>query len=133
METEDNKYRLIGVQNILGFSPEFVTPVFEKNGKYYTQSSYDHLTINSFEILVDYISYIYSVSEYQYIIPNYKSYYSVGDDYLIGFQLDDDNLFIGNIETFRNYINRFKIDDRYINIEILDLLNDANQKALLKK
>ena len=129
----EEKYRLIGVLNILDVKPDFVYPIFEHGGKYYTQRSYDYININEFELLTDYVDYVESMAKYQYVTSNLKPYYTVGDEYLVGFQIDDEKLYIGDTESFIDYINTIPLNDNYANIAIMDFINEVNQTKLLKK
>ena len=133
MENNDKRYNLIGIINNFDVKPEFVTPIFECEGKYYTQISYDHLVITGFEMLTDLIEYISPISKFKGVtLPKYYNHY-VGDDYLVGFQIDDKQLFIGDTNSFIEFTKTFETDDEYIKVAISDFIEEVNQMKLLKK
>ena len=47
-KNKENRYKLIGTMNMFGIVPDFVYPIFENNGKYYFENSYNSLEIDSF-------------------------------------------------------------------------------------
>ena len=46
--SDDGQYKLFGTMNMFDFVPDFVYPVFEKNGEYYFQNSDNSMEIDSF-------------------------------------------------------------------------------------
>ena len=133
---ENNKYRLVGVINLLDAQTDFVIPVFENEGVYFTQAKTNPLKIDAFDFLLnpEMLGRIQLIQEFDNILmPNKKFEYVEGDDVLYGFQttygFDGDNkeLFLGNFKDFKKYFNGKEMDIHdYIYVQ--DSIHEASKR-----
>ena len=129
----NNYYKLIGTINIFGIYPDFVYPVFERNGKYYLQHSEDNI--------IDYfieISKIKRLNMTRYLKMNFNTNinnnYTVGDNPIFAFQIDKNNIFISGIDDFIKFISCFETDDPVLSEQISEFIDNVNlRKILIKK
>ena len=135
---ENNKYRLVGVLNLLDADTDFVIPVFENEGVYFTQAKTNPLKIDAFDFLLnpEMLGRIQLIQEFDNLLmPDKKFEYVEGDDVLYGFQttygFDGDNkeLFLGNFKDFKKYFNGKEMDIQdYIYVQ-----NSINEINSLKR
>jgi hypothetical protein len=126
---ENNKYRLVGVINLLDAQTDFVIPVFENEGVYFTQAKTNPLKIDAFDFLLnsEMIKRIKSIHQYDILsMPNKKVDFVEGDDVLYGFQMNNNELFLGNFNEFKKYFysKKMNINDRiYVQDSIDEIVN----------
>ena len=121
VEDSTGKYRLVGTINLFDVVPEFVIPVFENEGVFFTQAKTNPLKIEAFDFLLNpqMIRFIQPIHEFDNLImPNKKFDYVEGDDAIIGYQDSEKELFLGDFEDFKKYINGKEITDDFMSIEI---------------
>lgn len=130
-----SSYRLVGILNMFDVIPEFVYPVFEYEGNFFIQDRTSVNQILSFELLMNdnLIKSIIPLNKFRITFPNQKVNYSDGDDVLIGFQLSEDELFLGNFEAFKEYAKDLQIEDEFMKVEIPYYIEEMNQKKLVKE
>ena len=125
----NNKYKLIGIINLLGADVDFVIPVFENEGIYFTQAKTNPLKIDAFDFLLnsEMIKRIKSIHQYDTLsMPNKKVDFVEGDDVLYGFQMNNNELFLGNFNEFKKYFysKKMNINDRiYVQDSIDEIVN----------
>ena len=98
---EKDIYRLVGVLDTHEFEDDFLYPIFEKDGDYYFESTFNDTKIKTFE-RVDgeaHRSRIESLEDYN-VINHFKRNYSLGEDAVLVYKENEDNLFIGTIDQF---------------------------------
>jgi len=131
----DENYKFVGIINPFDIYPDFVYPIFEKNGKYYFQKT-NNTSITVFNEIKDNfrIEKIYLLNNEIASYINIKDQYSVGDEAIVAFQLEKDKIIISDIANFISYIKDFVTDD-HILIEKIDTLLDCvnRKKNKLKK
>ncbi len=125
----NNKYKLIGIINLLEADVDFVIPVFENEGIYFTQAKTNPLKIDAFDFLLnsEMIKRIKSIHQYDILsMPNKKVDFVEGDDVLYGFQMNNNELFLGNFNEFKKYFysKKMNINDRiYVQDSIDEIVN----------
>lgn len=126
-------YKLVGIINIFGIYPDFVYPIFERNGKYYLQ----HFQSNAIDSFIETSkSKRLNMIRYLEINPNIniKKIYTVGDKPIFAFQITKDNVFFSEIDNFVNFVSNFETDDHVLSEQISEFIDDFKQKkSLIKK
>ena len=130
-----SSYRLVGILNMFDVIPEFVYPVFEYEGNFFIQDRTNVNQILSFELLMNdnLIKSIIPLNKFRITFPNQKVNYGDGDDVLIGFQLSEDELFLGTFEEFKKYAKELQIEDEFMKVEIPYYIEERNQRRLIKE
>lgn len=125
-------YKLIGIINIFGIHPDFVHPIFERNGRYYIQRFQNNAIDGFIEI---YKNKRLNMMRYLEINSNIniKKLYTVGDKPIFAFQITKDNVFFSEIDNFVNFISDFETDDHILSEQISKFIDDFNQRKLLVK
>lgn len=129
------RYKLIGTMNMLDIVPDFVHPIFENNGKYYFQNSYNSLEIDSFYEICEEekISRIKPLTSSFNKLINVKEYYTIGDIPLVAFQTSDEKYFIGTGDVFCEFIKDIKIENEILSKSINDFKNEIKLAKSLKR
>ena len=125
-------YKFVGVINRFGIYPDFVYPVFERFGEYYIQ--YSNLgTITDFKkIKKKYYLEKIKFLDY-YLFDDIKDYYIIGDEQVLGFQENESDFFVGDLNKFSSFIKEFYTDDEILSEEIDIILDIINKKKLFIK
>ena len=123
------EYKLIGSLDIFGVLPDIIWPIFEKDGKYYFQHCENYITIEEFAEMD------YKCEEVVMIEENYpvKRYYKLGDEPVVAFKLDNDNIFFGTFDEFNLFIKDINIEDEMLLERITRLQENAAMARKLKK
>ena len=131
---QKTRYKLIGTMNMFDIVPDFVYPIFENNGKYYFQNSYDSLEIDSFYEICEEkkISRIKPLTFTFNKLINVKEYYTIGDEPLVAFQTSKEKYFIGTGDVFCEFIKDIKIEKEILSKEINDFQNEIKLSKSLK-
>lgn len=128
-------YKLVGTINLFGVCPEFVYPIFERNGKYYFQCS-NNATISSFKEIVEnlYEKMIRFFDANDVIYMNIKKDYTIGDEIVIAFQINRNKLLVSDVDSFVPFIKDFDTDDHILTEEIDEFLSKVNfRNTIIKK
>ena len=117
---EKEKYKLIGILNVFDITPEFVYPVFEYDSRYYVQDRLSTKKIDAFELITkeNFINNIQPLYKYYLTLPSRKYTYYVDDDVIMGFQLSENELFIGTKEEFIEYSKQIRVEDEFMKVEL---------------
>lgn len=122
-----NNYKFVGVINRFGIYPDFVYPVFECFGEYYIQSSNLGTIIDFKKIKKKY--YLEKIKFLDYcLFEDVKDYYIIGDKQVLGFQENESDFFISDLNKFASFIKGFYTDDEILSEEIDIILDIINQK-----
>lgn len=129
------RYKLIGTMNVFDIVPDFVYPIFENNGKYYFENSYNSLEIDSFyEICGEKkISRIKPLTSSFNKLINVKEYYTIGDEPLVAFQTSEEKYFIGTGDVFCEFIKDIKIENEILSKSINDFQKEIKLAKSLKR
>lgn len=132
---DNNYYKFVGVINFFGIYPDFVCPVFEKNGKYFFQRLENGIVTSFKEIKEEiYLMMIRFLDVSKFKNINMKHF--VGSKQIVAFQLDKNNFFIGDIDAVASLISTFETDDNILREEIdifLDKVNRRNNSIKIKE
>ena len=130
-----SSYRLVGILNMFDVIPEFVYPVFEYEGNFFIQDRTSVNQILSFELLMNdnLIKSIIPLNKFKLTYSDSKINFSDGDNVLIGFQISEDELFLGTFEEFKKYAKELQIEDEFMNVEIPYYIEEMNQRRLIKE
>lgn len=134
-KNKKTRYKLIGTMNMFGIVPDFVYPIFENNGKYYFQNSYNSLEIDSFYEICEEkkISIIKPLTSSFNKLINVKEYYTIGDEPLVAFQTSEEKYFIGTGDVFCEFIKDIKIDNEILSKSINDFQKEIKLAKSLKR
>ena len=127
------KYKLVGTMNLYKSVPDFVYAIFKRDDKYYFENSDDSLEITSFEEVIgkDQISMIESLDSKSQI-GNSKRRYYVGDEPIVAYQINEDEVFIGSAEEFFNFAEKEDIQQDFIKSEAAKVKRErAKRKELV--
>lgn len=123
-------YKVIGILNISGEVPGFVHVILKRKGRYYFQEccykKNDNIgSLRKFkQVKKDLISKIQPLSNFNLNKFHFKSLI-LGDNALIGFQYDNDKLFIGDIYELAVFLEDYQTEDKdlaqKINLFISDI------------
>ena len=100
----EKTYRLMGTMNLSQEERTFVYPIFEHNGDYYFEHTFDNLHIKSFEKVdgIDHISKIERLEE-KSLLKEPKTEYHINDEAILAYQEDKEHLFIGTFDEMISY------------------------------
>lgn len=134
-KNKEIRYKLIGTMNVFGIVPDFVYPIFENNGKYYFENSYNSLKIDSFYEICEEekISRIKPLSSSFNKLINVKEYYTIGDEPLVAFQTSEEKYFIGTGDVFCEFIKDIKIENEILSKSINDFQKEIKLAKSLKR
>lgn len=133
--SDDGQYKLFGTMNMFDFVPDFVYPVFEKNGEYYFQNSDNSMEIDSFYKICGekHIERIKPLTFSFNKLINVKEYYAVGDEPLVAFETSEEKYFIGTSDVFNEFIKDIKIENEVLSEIIADFQNEVKLAKTLRK
>lgn len=131
MIMKDN-YRLTRVINIFGIYPDFVYPIFEKDGKYYLQHSENNAIDNFIDISE---KKRFNALPHLEIKPNIniKDTYTLGDRPIYAFQIDKDNIFISEINDFIKFVSNFQTDDHVLTEQISEFIDKVKLRKVISR
>lgn len=131
---ENNYYKFVGVINFFGLYPDFVYPIFERDGKYYFQKTRNTL-ITSFNEIKDNlrINMINFLDKETTKFINIKESYSIEDEAVVAFQTDKNEFLISDTSSFVSFISSFVTEDHILIEEIDGFLDNVKRKKLTKK
>lgn len=117
------------------FVPDFMYPVFEKNGEYYFQNSDNSMEIDSFYKICGekHIERIKPLTFSFNKLINVKEYYAVGDEPLVAFRTSEEKYFIGTSDVFNEFIKDIKIENEVLSEIIADFQNEVKLAKTLRK
>lgn len=117
-------YKLVGILDLFGVVPNFVYPVFEKNGQYYfLVCDKNFKEIERFEPVKD-----SCVSRIVYL-SNLKTNmfqqtdFSKNSEPIFVFQLSEDEIFVAPISEAASFFETFKTENSILKKKIADFLN----------
>lgn len=114
-KSKRTEYKLIGSINISDTIPNFLIPIFERNGKYYFQNSENGIKIDSFDEIIDenYLKNIKLFKEYYSKFLNIQNKYTINSDVVCVFQLELDKIIVSNLEDMEKFLfdNNYEIKD----------------------
>ncbi len=112
-------FKLIGFLNVFEVPNEFIYPVFEFEGKYYTQSRDSYIRIESFEPLANdqFVMHVEPFYKYQLEYNSKKYDFKIGDEAIYGLQIGTSKIFLGNFSALKKFVSLNKFEDDYLNIE----------------
>lgn len=133
--SDDGQYKLFGTMNMFDFVPDFVYPVFEKNGEYYFQNSDNSMEIDAFYKICGekHIERIKPLTFSFNKLINVKEYYAVGDEPLVAFETSEEKYFIGTSDVFNEFIKDIKIENEVLSEIIADFQNEVKLAKTLRK
>ena len=132
----ENKYKLVGCINLLGVVPDGIYPVYEKGGKYYggfanglesrtTRIEYFQKWRKDVLEYIVFIDDIINDPNYSLVLDSVKPYYEVGDESVFVHQLDNNEFYFGNPESFLKFLKEHKgVIDEVINSGIKEAIDD---------
>lgn len=125
----NNNYKLVGIIDSLSDFPDFVRPVFEKEGKHYFQYGKNGIICTFKEIPKEMSNRVLNLDDVK-INTNMeiKEMYTLGDNPVICFRLNKDTYFISDIDNFVPFIKEFNTDDDILKEEIDYLIDGINRK-----
>lgn len=132
----NEKYRLIGSMCLFPTYPEFVYPVFEREGKFYFQVCEEATIIDDFSEIRDdeHLALIRPLQEIPTRLGSIPKEFARGDNALIAFQPDESTVFFGNMEAFRTYLKKNPVKDEFVQEQIHSLkAREKNSKQYRKK
>ena len=101
MEEKKEMYKFAFVVNLFDKVPDFLYPVFTKNKKYYIQE-HNNKNITSFKEITN-PNFLNKKINFKFgntVGFNFKTEYSIGDEPLYSFQLNTQQIFLGNLKSF---------------------------------
>lgn len=134
-------YKLVGIFNMFDVIPDFVYPVFEREGKYFFQHANEEgHSINSpieefVQIKENAIEEIKFFKDF-IVSGNQESDYHVGSKIVYVFQINKEHLQIGTEEEMIEFAITYKSDDDKVVKELSEFLKDAGigeEKRKVKK
>lgn len=131
---KNNCYKFVGVINFFGVCPDFVYPIFEKEGKYYFQKTSNTLIISFNEIKDNLRTKMINFLDKETTkFINIKDGYYIGNEAVVAFQTDIDEFLISDTSYFVSFISKFVTEDHILIEEIDAFLDNVKRKKLLKK
>lgn len=117
-----NKYKLVGFINLFGVIPDFVYPVFEREGEYYFQHG-NNDRIEEFEKVKSDL--------YQQVIPlidRKNTIIDLDSDPIYAFQSEEQNIHYGHAPDIKKYLLTVKTDDSILSKEIRDFFIEVGDQ-----
>lgn len=123
------RYRLIGVMSIVGILPDFVFPIFEKDGKYYfINGDEETLKIESFVEV--------EKCAHERIVPLnnlktneiYQRDFTKESEPIFAFQSSEIEVFIGFFKEIKAFLQSFETDNEILREDIEDFINNTGTK-----
>lgn len=107
------KYNLVGSVNLFGMIPDYVLPVFERNGNYYFQVSNLSGKIDTFVESSNTLKNCeINLLENSSLVNSFKNKYKVNDDAIIMYQMNEEKYFLGTFGEFSNFIDSQSTNDK---------------------
>ena len=122
-------YKLVGIFNMFDIIPDFVYPVFEREGKYFFQDANEEgHTINSpiesfVQIKESAIEKIKLLTDFV-VCGNKETDFEVGSKILHIFQIDKERLQIGTEEEMIEFATTYKTDNEVVAEQLNDFLEE---------
>lgn len=112
-------YNFFGILNMFNICPDFVFPIFERNGIYFFEDVNEETgKIKGFVPVKQDAIYLIKSSENFKLSKTLDSSFSIGSLALIAFQLSDSYLQIGTISELKSFLSTYKTEDKILNDEI---------------
>lgn len=117
-------YKLVGILNMFNVIPDFIFPVFEKDGHYYFETG-DEATLK----LEEFVEVKQSCVDRIAFLHKFKTNLSRDVEIalksapIFGFQVSDDYVFIGNFEEIKKFLISYETNDTILRKQIEDFLN----------
>lgn len=112
-------YNFFGILNMFNICPDFVFPIFERNGIYFFEDvSEETGKIKGFVPVKQDAIYLIKSSENFKLSKTLDSSFSIGSLALIAFQLSDSYLQIGTVSELKSFLSTYKTEDKILNDEI---------------
>lgn len=118
-------YKFGGILNMFDICPDFVFPVFERDGVYFFEDVNESTgKIEEFiPVKEDAIRLVKRVEEFE-LSKTLNNSFSVGSLALVVFQLSDSYLQVGTIAELKNFLLTYETEDKFLNDEIQTFLED---------
>lgn len=112
-------YNFFGILNMFDICPDFVFPIFERNGIYFFEDvNEDTGKIKDFIPVKQDAIYLIKSSKNFKLSKTLDSSFSIGSLALIAFQLSDSYLRIGTISELKSFLLTYETEDKILNDEI---------------
>ena len=131
---ENNIYKLIGTMDLSNtINNNFLYPIFENNGDYYFENSFDNIHIDTFEKVygLDHLKLIEKLDEKK-LLSKPKKDYKIGDEAILVFRQNKDNIFIGTFDEFVEFYENIENKDKTL-INIIDNIKEARTDSTNKE
>lgn len=122
----DREYRFVGAINLFGLYPDFLFPVYVKEGEYFFHNG-DKNRIYNFDPITESVrDKIVFLQSDQVKITDYtkKKYYHEQDPLVYAFQESPNEIFCSDLTGMINYLISFTTDDEILQKQIRDFINE---------
>ena len=126
---EEKTYRLIGTLDLMNnINNNFIYPIFENNGDFFFANSFEYTNIDTFEKVygLDHLRKIKELEKNK-LLSNPKKEYKIGDEPIVVYKQDIDNIFIGTYDEFVDYYDKLDNKDQNV-INAINHIKESKEK-----
>lgn len=112
-------YNFFGILNMFDICPDFVFPIFERNGIYFFEDvNEDTGKIKDFiPVKQDAVRLIKKTDEFE-LSKIQSKYFCIGSPALVAFQVNESYLQIGTISELKVFLSTYETNDKILENEI---------------
>ena len=124
-------YRLVGILNLFDVVPDFVYPIFEREGRYYfITGDEETLKTEGFEQVSERgVERIVWLSELKTNECKLREFNNESEP-IFAFQVSETEVYIGVFKEIRDFLETFETDDRILKKEIKDFITNTGIKQI---
>lgn len=120
----DQGYHLAGFLNLFGFLPDFVYPIFAKDGHYFFQHGKDDVLEQFVEVREDILNEVYWTDGDRGVVITTSSLP------IYAFQYENEQVEYGNAIYMQNVLKKVKTDDKILNKQIRDFYEETKDAEI---
>lgn len=125
--SKKDSYKLVGILNMFDLIPDFIYPVFEKDGQYYFHfGDQEKLKIEEFCPIKEEIhTKIVKLDKIKVNHSCEEAVFYLDSDPVFGFQTAENEVFLGHFAEMKKFLETFETEEEFLKNEIEDFIESV--------